>query len=979
MGGSRLRRAARALVWALGPTMLLAVSATPSYASWKRVLAHRSKTHPYFACANHRRARCHLIADPTRGSRRSGPVHAGAITAGPELEASPALHGSGVEGGYSPEDIRKAYKLPSASAGAGETVAVVDAFDDPNAEADLKAYRAHYGISECTSASGCFRKVNQSGGVSNPAPSVGWSEEISLDLDMVSAVCPNCHILLVEANSPQSADLAAAVNEAVTLGATEISNSYGSPVGEEAPFVSAYDHPGIPITVAAGDEGYAVEVPADNPHVIAVGGTTLVPEAVSKANPRGWKETVWFDEEAGEISGTGSGCSSEPKPSWQKDPGCAGRTNNDIAVVGDQNTPVSTYDSYKTEATWNLEGGTSVGAPIVAAAMALTNSYTRSFDGAHALYVDSLLNKGAFNDVTEGTNGACTPPPSHAYFCTAEVGYDGPTGLGTLAGAPEAPQPVLETKAATGVNAGEATLNATIDPNDVTFTKCRFEYGLTTKYGSSVTAACPPESPESGLTPVAVSAHLSGLTAATTYHYRVTASYQGQGSSGGDSTFTTVGAAPTVTTEPASAVGANTVTLNAKVDPNGSVTSCHFEYGISPSFGETAPCGSSPGAGQSFVAVSASIPNLKPDTSYHFRIVAVNAFGERTGSELTFKTGLVLPTVAPKAATELSPTEARLNGSVNPGGVEVTECTFEYGGSTTYGASVPCAPEPGKGESATAVSAAIAELLPGRTYHFRVVASNANGVSRSADESFTTPAEAPVALTESGVADGTSSATLSGVVLPNGGAISGCRFEYGTSSAGILEASAPCTPAPTGSEEGAPVSATVTGLAAGTTYHYRLVASNSAGSSYGVTLTFTTGAATLGGGGPLEEITGGHGQPGPGLPTLASRRLSASASGHLAVSVRCSAGSSACAGTISLRAVTTLGASSRKRRHATRHAVLLASGPFKVDGGRVTTIRLRLSHTARALLRRSHLLHASATIIPAAGKTARTTVTIHSH
>ncbi len=721
---------------ALAASLVLAVAlglgASSSYANWRHVLAHRTKNQPYFACGSRRRVSCHLITDPTRGLHRNGRVSAGAITAGPELETSPALQGTGVEGGYSPEDLRKAYNLPSTTAGSGQTVAIVDAYDDPHAETDLSAYRSHYGIAACTTASGCFRKVNQDGSSSpRPGPSAEWSEEISLDLDMVSAICPNCHILLVEAESPSSEDLAIAVNEAVALGATEVSNSYGSRVGEEKAFVAAYDHPGVPITVAAGDEGYRVEEPADYPRVIAVGGTSLLPQA----NKRGWKESVWYGTETNgkgefEVYGTGSGCSNQPKPTWQTDTGCAFRTNNDIAAVADQNTPVSTYDTYKTETEWNLEGGTSVATPIVAAAMALSNSYTRSFDGAHALYVDSLLNAGAFNDVTEGSNGKCSPPASRAYFCTAGPGYDGPTGLGTLEGPPEAPPPVFVTKAAAGVGAGEATLNATINPNDVSFSKCRFEYGPTTSYGSSVTAACPPESPETGTAAVPVTAHVTGLNAATTYHFRVAASYQGLSGSGADASFATAGAAPSVTTEAASAITPETAKLNAVVDPNGSqVTACTFEYGTTTSYGLSVPCSRSPGAGQSYVAVSAEV-HLAPETVYHFRIVATNGSGELAGSDRPFKTGVVLPIVSTETSSGVSSTEATLNGTVNPGGVEVTECTFEYGPSVEYGASVPCSELPGAGHSPVAVSAAVSGLSPGRAYHFRIVARNAEGDRR---------------------------------------------------------------------------------------------------------------------------------------------------------------------------------------------------------------------------------------------------------
>jgi subtilase family serine protease len=125
---------------------------------------------------------------------------------------------TGTAGGYSPADLQSAYNLPSAAAGSGQTVAIVDAHDDPNAELDLGTYRAQFGIAPCTTANGCFRKVNQTGGFSYPSPDAGWASEISLDLDMASAICPNCHILLLEAASESISDLGTAVNEAATPG-----------------------------------------------------------------------------------------------------------------------------------------------------------------------------------------------------------------------------------------------------------------------------------------------------------------------------------------------------------------------------------------------------------------------------------------------------------------------------------------------------------------------------------------------------------------------------------------------------------------------------------------------------------------------------------------------------------------------------------------------------------------------------------------
>lgn len=165
--------------------------------------------------------------------------------------------------GYGPTDLRSAYKL-TGTGSSSETIAIVDALDDPNAESDLAAYRSQYGLAACTTANGCFRKVNQSGGTSYPAADSGWAGEISLDLDVVSAMAPGAHILLVEANSANMNDLGAAENEAVALGAKFVSNSWGgsedSSVGSSDS--SYFNHPGVAITVSAGDSAYGAEYPA---------------------------------------------------------------------------------------------------------------------------------------------------------------------------------------------------------------------------------------------------------------------------------------------------------------------------------------------------------------------------------------------------------------------------------------------------------------------------------------------------------------------------------------------------------------------------------------------------------------------------------------------------------------------------------------------------------------------------------------------
>ncbi|HEX8967194.1 MAG TPA: S53 family peptidase [Chloroflexota bacterium] len=329
-----------------------------------------------------------------------------------DIQGKPSA--TGQPSGYGPADLRSAYQLPSTSAGAGQTVAVVDAYDDPNAESDLGVYRAQYGMSSCTTANGCFRKVNQYGQSSYPRPSGSWAEEISLDLDMVSAVCPNCKILLVEARSSSLADLGTAVNTAVSLGATEVSNSYGgSEFSSETSYESYYNHPGVAVTVSSGDSGYGVEFPAASRYVTAVGGTSLRTASTS----RGWSETVW--------SGSGSGCSAYVgKPAWQSDAGCARRTVADVAAVADPNTGVAVYDTYH-QGGWLVFGGTSVASPIVASVYALAGNAATVTSGSYP-----YSHAAGLFDVVSGSNGTCG-----SYLCTGGPGYDGPTGLGTPDGA----------------------------------------------------------------------------------------------------------------------------------------------------------------------------------------------------------------------------------------------------------------------------------------------------------------------------------------------------------------------------------------------------------------------------------------------------------------------------------------------------------------------------------------------------------------
>ncbi|WP_369223031.1 putative Ig domain-containing protein [Streptomyces sp. R39] len=320
--------------------------------------------------------------------------------------------------GLSPTNLHSAYNLPS-TGGSGLTVAVVDAYNDPNAASDLATYRSTYGLSACTVANGCFKQVSQTGSTTSlPSNDSGWAGEEALDIDMVSAVCPNCNIILVEANSATDSDLGTAENEAVALGAKFVSNSWGGSESssQTSEDTSYFKHPGVAITVSSGDSAYGAEYPATSQYVTAVGGTALS----TSSGTRGWTESVW---KTSSSEGTGSGCSAyDSKPSWQTDTGCTNRMEADVSAVADPATGVAVYDTYGGSG-WAVYGGTSASAPIIAGVYALAGTPGSSDYPAKYPYSHT----GNLYDVTSGNNGSC----STAYFCTAETGYDGPTGWGT--------------------------------------------------------------------------------------------------------------------------------------------------------------------------------------------------------------------------------------------------------------------------------------------------------------------------------------------------------------------------------------------------------------------------------------------------------------------------------------------------------------------------------------------------------------------
>jgi hypothetical protein len=326
--------------------------------------------------------------------------------------------------GITPTALRSAYGLGKAAAtgGRGETVAVVMAYADPTAAQDLAVYRKHFSLPACTTAKGCLRIVNEHGKASSlPAGSASWAQTAALELEVTSALCPECKLVLVEANSNALADLGTAEDTAVARGARFVLDGWAEQefTGQDA-YDRYFNHPGVAVVAAAGNNGYERTYPADLPDVTSVGGTTLIRTSL---NTRGWAETAWSD--------TSSGCSTlEIKPSWQRSDtnpvtGCPNRTQNDVSADADPKSGAAVYDSYQESSKWVAEGGTALAAAIVTAAYALAGppaarSYPASYPYQHARDL---------NDVTSGSNGGCVFQP--AYLCTAGKGFDGPTGLGT--------------------------------------------------------------------------------------------------------------------------------------------------------------------------------------------------------------------------------------------------------------------------------------------------------------------------------------------------------------------------------------------------------------------------------------------------------------------------------------------------------------------------------------------------------------------
>jgi hypothetical protein len=409
----------------------------------------------------------------------AGAASSGAAVGGGGGQSRPATETTEpINGSRTPGNLLSAYGLGGISPASTQTIALVDAYDDVGAEADLEVFSKRFGLPSCTTANGCFQKVNQAGNTtplpaSSGGPERGWAQEIATDVEVAHGVCESCHILLVEAQSNSNLDLFTAEQTAAALGATEISNSWGGEEGSSDS--SAFNHPGIVITASSGDNGYlnwfsgapasAANYPASSPHVVAVGGTRLLltPE-------KAWREeSVWNDGgvNKGTLEGAGAGgggCSTHfAAPSWQLHAadwaavGCgSGRAVADVSADADPFTGVAIYDSTENpekESGWGMIGGTSVASPIIAATYALAGGAQGVAYPARTLYENESSAPATLHDVLVGSNGKCdkqfdfgtassgcssgeeaSASCAATLICLSSAGYDGPSGVGTPAG-----------------------------------------------------------------------------------------------------------------------------------------------------------------------------------------------------------------------------------------------------------------------------------------------------------------------------------------------------------------------------------------------------------------------------------------------------------------------------------------------------------------------------------------------------------------
>ncbi len=403
-----------------------------------------------------------------------------------------------------------------------------------------------------------------------------------------------------------------------------------------------------------------------------------------------------------------------------------------------------------------------------------------------------------------------------------------------------AANPVAITGTVSAVGGTSATLNGTVNPSGAA-TDWWFEVGTTTAYGSktATTAA------GSGTANVSVSKGLSGLFAATTYHYRLVAKNASGTVNGADGLFTTA-APPVAVTSGASGVGPTAATLGGTVNPNGQATDWYVEYGTSTSYG-TKTATTSAGSGTTSKSVSIAVGSLTPGKTYHFRLVAKSSAGTTEGSDRTFVTAEP-PVAVTSAASSIGTTSVKLNGSVDPNGRSTTY-TFEFGTTTTYGTKTSVS-SAGSGSNSTNVSKSVTGLTAGTAYHFRLVATSDAGTVSGADRTFTTQSP-PTVATGAASSVGPTSATLGGSLNPNGRSTS-WYFEYGTSTKYGSRTSSRNVGSGTATQA---VVAGIANLQPGVTYHFRLVATSSLGTARGADATFITSGGPKVSTGPINFAT----------------------------------------------------------------------------------------------------------------------------
>ena len=745
----------------------------------------------------------------------------------------------------------------------------------------------------------------------------GWSLEMSLDIEMAHAICQNCHIVLVESENSTGASLEVAEQTAARprgeggVGAGEVSNSWGG--SEPASDSEAFNHPGTVITASSGDLGYlgrkaseeggplGVEYPASSPHVVSVGGTSLT---MTGEGGQAWAdESVW--------GGSGGGCSVNfASPAWQHEVsdwasvGCgtgseSRRASNDVAADADPYTGVAVYDSVPYLAPgepprdgsppgWAPIGGTSVASPIVASMFALAGGSHGVAYPAQTLY--SHLGSGLLHDITEGGNGVCEgfyesgcsgslAPLSPedcgrgALICTASVGYDGPSGVGTPdgagafapaqththgAGSPEAP---LTEACGGSAGATEAKACGTLNPHvDATV-----GYYVAYNKGSSCLGgretALVPEAQHEHST---VSAELVGLEPDTEYAYCVVATNTSGETQGSTVVLMTAPLAPrSPFTLPAAKIATETVTLEGRLTAERAPTSWYFEYAPGSSCSETG-AGRTPEVQDTRPAepieVRAPVSGLAPGTEYSVCLVAKNAVGASAGAQISFTTKAIAPRVVSVLANAGS-SEATIEGHVLPG-AQHARCELEYGPTEAYGIRVSCKEDLGGTEDTANVH--VTGLEPGTEYDYRLVVENTSGPSAPGEGrgTFTTQIPTPLLSAESASNVGPSSALLLGTVAPEG-ARTRYWFEYGETEA--LGQGTPGGEVPAGTGEVQVTPETISGLTPSTLYHYRLRAKNKWHEVFGKTQTFTTASAppTTTGGPPTTSP--GDSEPGGSL------------------------------------------------------------------------------------------------------------------